>query len=244
MRTDNPYITSTQTLLTLLVQVKHQTQAPNISQLHTQFINEIKLVEQQLNQAGIHQRHVLAARYCLCTVIDEAMLSTPWGVQSGWSQQSLLSLFHQETWGGERFYTILESMLNDIRHNPDFIELVYILLSLGFEGKFFNKDQIIREEIRNRIFYAIRNARGKLSRQLSPHAFDYEPFNIKYQTRTALKHFGYMCLSIFLIINLFFNIKLHHYSNPVLDELNKLADISPVTVFSQFTNINRTRPDS
>jgi len=238
----NPFLSAAQTLLTLLVQVKRQSHMPDITQLHTQFVNEIKRVERTLNEASIHPRYVMAARYCLCTVIDEAMLSTPWGVPSGWSQQSLLSLFHQETWGGERFYTILENMLGDIRNNLDFIELMYVLLSLGFEGKFFNKDQIVREEIRNRIFYAIRHARGKLSRQLSPHAFDYEPFNVKHQTQTALKRFAYVCLSLFLITNLIFNVRLHHYSSPVLKRLNKLAVISPVTVFSQFTNIKRTRP--
>ncbi len=240
----NPYLACTQTVITLLLQVKHQAQQPDYQKLHAQFINEIQQVEIYLRQQGVSERQALSTRYCLCAVTDEAILSTNWGVQCGWSQQTLLSLFHQETWGGERFYLILENALKNMRDNLDFIELLYVLLSLGFEGKFYNKEAVVREQIRNRLFYAIRHARGKVTRQLSTHAYDPEPFMLHHQNRRSLKKFAYVCLSLFLLINLSYNLRLNHVADPLTQQLAQLAQISPVTVFSQFTDIKRTRPNS
>ena len=71
---------------------------------------------------------VLAARYVLCTFLDEIVLGTPWGSESVWSTQSLLSSFHNETWGGEKFFLILDSMLQDPAGNINLIELMYVCL--------------------------------------------------------------------------------------------------------------------
>ena len=62
-------------------------------------------------RAGVPAEDVLAARYALCTVIDEAVLNTPWGAQSDWSGQSLLVTFHRESAGGEKFFQILDRVI-------------------------------------------------------------------------------------------------------------------------------------
>lgn len=54
-------------------------------------------------QGGVESSQIISARYVLCSVIDEAVLITPWGAQSEWSKKSLLSRFHNETFGGEKF---------------------------------------------------------------------------------------------------------------------------------------------
>ena len=64
------------------------------------------------------------------------VLSTPWGGESEWSHQSLLSTFHNETLGGEKFFLILERVMPDPATNLELLELMYLCLSIGFKGKY------------------------------------------------------------------------------------------------------------
>ncbi len=164
----NNLLRAAEPLLTLITQIRHTVDHPNVESLRAQIVEEVKNVERHLGHMNYPMRTIIASRYCICSAIDEAVLSQSWGTQSVWVQGSLLSIFQKETWGGERFYVILEDALRDIRGNIDFIELLYFLISLGFEGKFFGDEyRAAREEIRNRIFYHIRHARAKPERSLS-----------------------------------------------------------------------------
>jgi len=105
---------------------------------------------------------VMAARYVLCTVVDEAVVTTPWGNESEWSQMSLLSSFHNETFGGEKFFQLLDRLSkNPVKHLP-MLELMYLCLSLGFEGKYRvqARGMLELEGIRDALYRQIRQLRG------------------------------------------------------------------------------------
>ena len=84
-------------------------------------MDEIHKFEERARTAGIANETVLAARYALCASLDEAVLSTPWGAQSEWAQQTLLVALHREAWGGEKFFEMLDRISRDpARHiDPD-----------------------------------------------------------------------------------------------------------------------------
>jgi len=221
-------------LLTLITQIKHITEHPNVPVLRSQVIEEIKKFERKLAQVEYPIRTIVAARYCLCTAIDEAVLGCPWGIQSLWVKESLLSLFHKQTWGGEQFYVVLEHMMRDVRGNIDFIELVYNLMSLGFEGKFHgDQNKLAREEIRSRIFYHIRHSRAKPERALSSY-WRVEKLPVGNQARKAkIKKVSIYTVSVLLVIGVFFNYITHRAAGKTLQRLDGIATVSPVTTFSQ-----------
>lgn len=220
-------------LLTLITQIKHTSEHHNVEKLKAQIIDEIKKFEQQLTKASYPPRLIVAARYCLCTAIDEAVLSRPWGTTSIWVQQSLLSLFHKETWGGERFYIILEEMAKDPRQNIDFLEFAYNLLSLGFEGKFYGKNLAVREEIRNRIFYRIRYSKEKPDKTLSRRWLDIKPVSELRQKRSKIKKIGIFTAAAIVMIGLYYNIAVYNNASTLVTKLDGIANVSPITTFSQ-----------
>ncbi len=230
---NNRLVTFATPLLSLMTHIKHTVEHKNVGKLRSQLIEEIKNFEKKLHQANYPIRIIVAARYCICTAIDEAVLNQTWGAGSVWVEQSLLSIFHRETWGGERFYIILEEMAKESRKNIDFLEFCYLLLSLGFEGKFFDKNIAIREEVRNRIFYRIRHARTKPDKLLSRAWKDAKPFHDKRNKLKKLKRWAVTSFIIIAIFALIFNIKLHHHADGIVSNLNKIAQVSPVTTFSQ-----------
>lgn len=230
----NALVIAATPLLTFITHICHTVDHPNVPALKAQVIEEIKNLERKLSDLNYSARMIMAARYCICTAIDEAILSRPWGTNSMWVQEGLLSLFQKETYGGERFYMILEDMLRDIRNNIDFIELCYFLLSIGFEGKFYGPENAAaREEIRNRIFYNIRNNRSKPEKILSPHWQNANIPKSNIDRKRKLKKTGIISLIILASISFYFNYKTYKAAGPTLQRLAGVATLSPVTVLSQ-----------
>ena len=121
-------------------------------------------------EKNISSEIILAARYVICAALDEAVLKTPWGAESAWTQRTLLSTFHSETHGGEKFFLLLDKMKERPAQNLDMLELMYVFLSLGFEGKYHlnPRGREILEKIRDELFQIIRTFRGEYERALSP----------------------------------------------------------------------------
>lgn len=76
------------------------------------------------------------ASYCLCCLVDDLVLNTPWSKNSSWINESLLSIIHQETWGGEKFFSFLHEMELNPAATLNVLELYYLAMELGFEGKY------------------------------------------------------------------------------------------------------------
>jgi len=167
----NPLVAAASPLLSEVVRFKHSLESEDLQALHGQLSSAIKLFEHRALHDGAESSQVMAARYVLCTVLDEAVVTTPWGNESEWSQMSLLSSFHNETFGGEKFFQLLERLTrNPVKHLP-MLELMYLCLSLGFEGKYrvLPRGMLELEAVRDSLYRQIRQMRGDIPRELSPH---------------------------------------------------------------------------
>jgi type VI secretion system protein ImpK len=74
-------------------------------------IEETESLYRQRPQRRHPRKNRFRARYVLCTTLDEVVLNTPWGRASQWSENSLLITFHNEAWGGEKFFELLDSVV-------------------------------------------------------------------------------------------------------------------------------------
>ncbi|MBX2858040.1 MAG: type IVB secretion system protein IcmH/DotU [Cellvibrionaceae bacterium] len=166
----NPLVAAASTLLTVAIKLRSTMQHNNPPQLHKQLTEEIRNFELKAKNSTTNQDSVLAARYLLCTVVDEIVLSTPWGAGSGWSQHSLLSLFHKDISGGEKCFDVLRKLLETPSKHLDLLELFYLCLSLGFRGKYklVQRGQEQLEQIRDNLFRTVEKLRGEMERDLSP----------------------------------------------------------------------------
>lgn len=167
----NPLVAAASALLSEVVRLKHSFEGEEPHALNQRLTGELKLFEHRALHDGVESSQVMAARYVLCTVLDEAVVTTPWGDESEWAQMSLLSSFHNETFGGEKFFQLLERLSrNPVKHLP-MLELMYLCLSLGFEGKYrvLPRGMLELEAVRDSLYRQIRQLRGDVPRELSPH---------------------------------------------------------------------------
>src|SRR5690348_1824061 len=100
----NPLVQAASPLLLLAGRLRGTMSMPDQHGLKRHALDEIRRFETAARNGGVASEVVLAARYVICAAIDEAVLSTPWGVQSEWQQQPLLMALHKEVWGGEKFF--------------------------------------------------------------------------------------------------------------------------------------------
>jgi len=156
-------------LLNLLSQIRNTSSHPNPEGLHQQLAGEITAFEKRAQAEGVKPETIYIARYALCSTIDEFVMSTPWGANSIWSRQSLLSLFHKETFGGEKFFKLLRKLEQDPARNIELLELFYLCLSLGFRGMYAVSDGGTNEleRVRENLYHTIRNHRGDYEPELS-----------------------------------------------------------------------------
>jgi type VI secretion system protein ImpK len=123
-------------LLGLAIRARRLARFDNADTLYTQVADEVSAIDRELIEQGYERPTVVAYRYVLCAFIDEAVLGTDWGSHSIWSQHSLLSRFHNETWGGEKVFAILSRMEKEPQRYQDMLEFIYLALCLGFEGRY------------------------------------------------------------------------------------------------------------
>jgi type VI secretion system protein ImpK len=142
-----------------------------IHDLQERLVAKIKGFEEGALSRGASQKQVKIASYFLCSFIDDTVLNTPWGSQSNWAQNSLSIQLHNRNVGGEEFFQILQQLMQQPAQNLDLIELAYLCLSLGFEGKYRNQDRGLRalDALRQELYLVLQRMQGDVERDLSIH---------------------------------------------------------------------------
>ncbi|MEC5386819.1 DotU family type VI secretion system protein [Uliginosibacterium sp. H3] len=164
----NPLVAAANPLLNLVPQLR-QAHHPDPAGLRDTLARAIQTFETKARELGLLNEHVVGARYALCCFLDETAANTPWG-EKIWAQRSLLVQFHNEAWGGEKFFQLLGKVAEQPGTHRNLLELFYIILSLGFEGRYRvlqnGKEQLAT--VRERLGQMIAKERGEPTRELSP----------------------------------------------------------------------------
>lgn len=132
----NPLVNAALPLLAAAPRVRHTARHPNPAALRDALADGVRKFESQARAQALPNEQVIAARYILCTLLDESAASTPWGGSGQWSGNSLLVQFHNETWGGEKVFQLMSKLAENVDTNRNLLELLYVVLGLGFEGRY------------------------------------------------------------------------------------------------------------
>ena len=128
-------------------------------------ISELDLFSNSLLQnSNINEEAINKAKYLICAAFDEAYASFCEKFNKDTRYTTLISHYYNEEFGGDNFFKILEDLYVDPVRNLPILRLTYLLLSLGFEGKYAIKENgvIILEEIRVKLQSEILKAASQL----------------------------------------------------------------------------------
>ncbi len=184
-------------LLSQVVQLKSSSGREDLQSLNNRLSSGIMTFETHALHQGAEESQVMSARYVLCSVIDEAVVTTAWGDRSDWSKSSLLSRFHNETFGGEKCFQLLERLSRDPVKHVAMLELMYLCLSLGFEGKYrvMERGGSQLEAVREGLYRQIMHVRGDRLQLSVPAASDLPPgARVRIISATGVGVFTLACL--------------------------------------------------
>lgn len=233
--THNPITGAAVALLSLVASVRNTASHPDVAGLRANVIEEIKQFELKIKNQGVSAEQTQAARYALCTLLDETVLNTPWGANSIWGTQSMLIHFHKESWGGEKFFLILKNCMQQPGTHLDLLELLYFCLCLGFQGRYRVEDHGASklEDIRENAYQIIQRQRGDVDRGLSLH---WRGIKDRSNTLAKLIPFwviGSVAAALLMLSFLGFLYWINAASNPLLPKLYGLKDgfnVQPMAV--------------
>jgi type VI secretion system protein ImpK len=165
----NPLVNAAMPLLAAAPRVRHTARHPNPAGLRDALAEGIRKFESQARAQGIANEQVVAGRYILCTLLDESAASTPWGGSGAWSGNSLLVQFHNETWGGEKIFQLMSKLAENVEANRNLLELLYVVLGLGFQGRYrvIDNGEAQLDSVRQRLAQMLGRGRT-VERALSP----------------------------------------------------------------------------
>ena len=134
-------------------------------------VEEMKNFERRILAAGVPPEQARAAHYALCATLDDIVLNTPWGAYSSWAAHSMVSTFHTDVSGGERFFDLLAHLHKDPATNRDVLALMYVCLAIGFQGRMrvVQDGALELSRTRESLYRTLRQVYGDFERELSPH---------------------------------------------------------------------------
>lgn len=206
-QSDNPLLIAANPLLNAIVQIRQLATHADPAQLRQQLIDEIRRFEVCAQRESLTYETIIGARYCLCTALDEAAALTPWGSNSVWSGSGLLVTFHNETWGGEKFFQLLAKLSQNPAEYIQLLELINYCLLLGFEGRYRvsenGRSQL--ETVKQRLLQLIRSVRGGYTAALSQNAMDLPVLQKQWRPLVPLwacaAMTGFVASLLFIVLN-------------------------------------------
>jgi type VI secretion system protein ImpK len=159
----NPLLGAANVLLALIAQLRTTSAHADPAGLRRQLLERMHEFETRAGAAGVSAHHVGAARYLLSSFIDEVVDATPWGEGGAWAERNLLQEFHDERWGGDKSFKLLDRLMESPAANRNLLELFYVCLVLGFEGRYRGlrngREQL--EAIAQRVLEAVHPAKDR-----------------------------------------------------------------------------------
>lgn len=169
----SPMAAAAAPLLDLLARIGAGPGAANVANpedLRERAVRALRAFEAEGRAADVQIDQLRAAHYSLCAALDDVALATPWGQAGGWATRSLVSTFHQEVRSGEHFFTLLSGMQKEPGRFKDALEISYLCLALGFQGRYrlAPRGPAELDKLREGLYQLLVQLRGSFERDLSP----------------------------------------------------------------------------
>jgi type VI secretion system protein ImpK len=167
----SPIVAASAPLLALLSGLRNVATIPDPSRLRQRAVTEVRRYEQSLRDARVPLEQIRTSHYALCASLDDVVQNTPWGSRGPWADASLASTFHQEVRSGERFFDLLTRLCQNAGKFLPVIELMYLCMSLGMQGRYrlSPRGPAELDRVREETYLIILRQRGAAEPALSPH---------------------------------------------------------------------------
>jgi type VI secretion system protein ImpK len=168
--TGSPLAAAAVPLLGLSARLRAMTGQVDVNAVRENVYQELHAFAKAGREASVQPEILRASHYAVAATIDDVVMNTPWGAHSGWNKRTMVSAFHGDVEGGERFYAYLERMTQAPTVNRPALQIMYDCMSLGFLGRYRLRARgpAEHDQVREKVWQILRNLAGPMERELSP----------------------------------------------------------------------------
>lgn len=231
----SPLLAAANRLLMLLPSLRQTRSVPDLGALRAGLAQGVRDFAASAQQVNVAPERINAARYILCTVLDEAAADTPWGGSGTWGRHSLLAEFHNEAAGGEKVFQLMARLADKPADNRDLLELIYAAIALGFEGRYrvLPGGQTQLEAVRAKLAQLLAQASGPYPAPLAQHWQAQALTQKKVPTWLPLAVTALLCVLLLGAAYAGLTYSLAGKSDPVYGQIQALRLSPPVAAVAQ-----------
>ncbi|WP_343647990.1 type IVB secretion system protein IcmH/DotU [Enterobacter sp.] len=220
----NQMIDAATPLLGMVMRMARMNSQEMPEHLFVRVVTDIQAVEQLLQDQGYEPGVIVSFRYVLCTFIDEAALGNGWSNKNEWIKQSLLVHFHNEAWGGEKVFILLERLMREPKRYQDLLEFLFLCFSLGFRGRYKVAVQHQGEfdQIYRRLHHVLHQLRGDVPFPLLHQDNKTQGGHYQLMKGLTTKHILIGGIVVLALFYLFYMLQLDSQTQDILHQLNRL----------------------
>jgi type VI secretion system protein ImpK len=156
-------------LLLIAIRIKETEKLGNPISLRKLIIAYIDKFELSCRECGIDSSKYLDAEYAIVALIDETILNIDGECRNYWISQPVQLEIFQNNNAGEYFFIKLHKLSCEPEKNRDVLEVYFLCMSLGFEGKYRVCNQQERSNILDDLSRKLRRAKPRGPNDLSFH---------------------------------------------------------------------------
>ncbi|WP_419183315.1 type IVB secretion system protein IcmH/DotU [Pseudomonas moraviensis] len=223
----NPLCDAATPLIGLVIRLRRLDQHDDVPALYQSVSNQITTIMEEVSQLDYDAGMLKAYSYSLCLLIDEVVMRTTWGRLSSWSARSLLSQFHGETQGGEKFFTVMNNMIPEAVRYQHVLEFMYQCLISGLKGKYGahakGDDEI--QKIIEQLHGLLRPLRGETPARLTDPLKNVAPRNYRIKRTWPLWTPWAMAAVVLTVAYTIYTIRLNAITEEVLVSLERILSL-------------------
>ncbi len=222
-----PLMASAAPLVHLVPRLRDAPPPGDIAPWRCELLQRVAAFDQQASASGVPAATRHAARYALCTWLDETLARTRWGAAADWTRQGLLVTLHQEGFGGEKMFALAERVLREPWRHAELVELLAVMLALGFEGRHAVQPdgRAHLDAWRDRLHAALRSVRGPAP-DLSPPRSQPAPAERASRLRWGVGGLTFAVLVVALGADQLAVRRLHRLTAPIASRLEGLQPVA------------------
>jgi type VI secretion system protein ImpK len=223
----NPLCDAATPLIGLVIRLRRLDQHDDVPTLYRSVSNQITTIMEEVRQLDYDAGMLKAYSYSLCLLLDEVVMATTWGRLSSWSERSLLSQFHEETQGGERFFTVMNNMIPEAARYQHVLEFMYQCLITGLKGKYgaHTKGDDEIQKIINQLHGLLRPLRGETPKRLTHPLVNVAPRNYRIKRAWPLWTPWALAAAVLTVAYTIYTIRLNAITQEVLASLERILNL-------------------
>lgn len=188
-------------------------------------LSHVERIYELLLKANYSREYARVSRYVLFSVADDLIANSVFGKQCHWNEDTFLKKLYHETPEQDKFYLILEKVLQEANLYIDLLECMYVCLQMGYRGIYREDDHenMVSSWMRS-VYHCILLYRGHVSQRLTVSQAKISQTKPSNTLQPFIILWGAICLALlFFIIGGFWMEHISHEATQFLAEVHALA---------------------